>query len=273
MTAPTRYRTIWISDVHLGTRESRVDFLLDFLKHNESDYLYLVGDIFDGWALRRSWYWNQDHNDVVQKVLRKARKGTKVVYVPGNHDEFARQFLPLGLGRIDILERVIHTTADGRRLLVIHGDEFDGVVMNARWLSLLGSWTYVRVLRLNRWVNRVRRWLGMPYWSFSAYLKHKAKRAVQYVADFENVLANEARRSGVDGVVCGHIHHAEMREFDSDVLYANCGDWVESCTALAERMDGTLEILRWTKVADRDTTPLPVAMHQLERTSRKIAPV
>ena len=271
----TRFRTIWISDVHLGTKESRVDFLLDFLRHHESEYLYLVGDIFDGWALRKGWFWNQDHNDFVQKVLRKARKGTKVVYIPGNHDEFARQFIPLRLGRIDIVGRAIHTTAANERLLVLHGDEFDGVVMNARWLSLLGSWTYVRVLRLNRWFNRVRRWLGKPYWSLSAYLKHKAKRAVQYVADFETVLATEAKRSGVDGVVCGHIHHPEMQRFEGGIRYANCGDWVESCTALVERMDGTLEIVRWTSPASEKEprkTRRPERA-QTGRASRKMAPV
>lgn len=244
-TAPTqRFRTIWISDVHLGTRGCKADFLLDFLKNTESDTLYLVGDIVDGWRLRRSWYWPQAHNDVVQKILRKARKGTRVVFIPGNHDEFARDYADHNFGDIEVACQTVHETADGRRLLVLHGDSFDGVVKYAKWLAHLGDWAYTLALALNNWLNLVRRRMGLPYWSLSAYLKHKVKNAVQFIDDYEQTIADEARRQGVDGVVCGHIHHAEMRDVDG-VLYANDGDWVESCTALVEDAEGRLEVLRW----------------------------
>ncbi|ARJ66642.1 UDP-2,3-diacylglucosamine hydrolase [Magnetospirillum sp. ME-1] len=239
-----RYRTIWISDIHLGTRGCKADDLLDFLKSTECETLYLVGDIIDGWRLRRSWYWPQSHNDVVQKLLRKARKGTRVVFVPGNHDEFARDYHGLLFGDIAVATTILHETADGRRLLVLHGDAFDGVVKHARWLAHLGDSAYTMALALNHWLNVARRALGFPYWSLSAYLKHKVKNAVQYIASFEDAMAEEARRHGADGVVCGHIHHAEKREVNG-ILYCNDGDWVESCTALAEGFDGALEIIRW----------------------------
>ena len=271
MQTPNFYRTIWLSDVHLGTRASKTDFLLDFLRCNESEFLYLVGDIVDGWALKRTWFWDEQHNTIVQKLLRKARKGTKVVYLPGNHDEFGRDFLGLRFGEVTLANELIHTTADGRQLLVLHGDRFDGVIMYAKWLSLLGSWAYQSALRLNHFYNRLRRRLGLPYWSLSAYLKQRAKKAVQFIADFEAAVAREARTADVDGIVCGHIHHAELRTID-DVLYANTGDWVESCTALVEHMNGTLEIIRWTTI-DHDTPRLPdlldeeipIPIHRLPR--------
>jgi UDP-2,3-diacylglucosamine pyrophosphatase LpxH len=244
MSNTQNYRTIWISDVHLGTRGCKADFLLDFLKHTESDYLYLVGDIIDGWRLRRGWYWPQAHNDVVQKVLRKARKGTKVIYVPGNHDEFARGYAGLTFGDIPVVSEAIHETADGKKLLVIHGDQFDGVLQYAKWLAHLGDHAYTLALTLNHWINAIGRKLGFNYWSLSAYLKHKVKNAVQFINSYEETMADVARHRGVDGVVCGHIHHAELRDANG-VLYANDGDWVESCTALVEYPDGRLEILRW----------------------------
>jgi len=241
------YRAVWISDVHLGTRGCKAAFLLDFLKRVESDYLYLVGDIVDGWRLSRSWYWNQLHNDVIQKLLRKARKGTKVIYVPGNHDEMLRDYLELHFGGIHVVGEAMHRTADGRRLLIIHGDAFDGVVRHARWLAFLGDRAYNAALLLNHWFNKARLSLGYPYWSLSAYLKHRVKNAVNYVSDYEVAVATEARRRGADGVVCGHIHKAEIREIDG-ILYCNDGDWVESCTALAEHHDGKLEILHWAEI-------------------------
>lgn len=241
-----RYRTIWISDIHLGTRGCKADFLLDFLRHTESDKLYLVGDIVDGWRLKRSWFWLQSHNDVIQKVLRKARKGTEIIFIPGNHDEFLRQYLDVRVGGIRLMREDIHTTADGRRLLVLHGDEFDGVVRYARWLAFLGDWAYTVALALNHWVNLGRRRLGLPYWSLSAYLKQRVKNAVEYIGRFERAVAEEAHRRGVQGVVCGHIHHAEIRHI-GDVLYCNDGDWVESCTALVEHADGRLEIINWVE--------------------------
>jgi UDP-2,3-diacylglucosamine pyrophosphatase LpxH len=249
--AVNHYRSIWISDIHLGTRGCKADFLLDFLKHNESDYLYLVGDIIDCWRLRRAWYWHQAHNDVVQKLLRKARKGTHVVYVPGNHDEPLRDYTEMQFGGVTILEEAIHVTADGRRLLVLHGDKFDGIVKYARWLAILGDRAYSLILELNHWYNLARRRLGYPYWSLSAYIKGRVKDAVRYIEDFEVAIAEEARQRGVDGVVCGHIHMAEIREIDG-ILYCNDGDWVESCTALVEHFDGRLEIVHWIELRSLD---------------------
>jgi UDP-2,3-diacylglucosamine pyrophosphatase LpxH len=242
------YRTIWLSDFHLGTRECKTEYLLDFLRHNDSEYLYLVGDVFDGWSLRRSWYWDQLHDDIVQELLRKARKGTRIIYIPGNHDEFARAFYQLQFGGITIQPNAVHTTATGKQFLVLHGDEFDGIISSAKWLSLLGSRAYQLCLRLNRWFNRVRQRCNLSYWSLSAYLKSKVKKAVQFVADFETAVAAEARRWNVEGVVCGHIHHAEIRTL-SGVLYLNSGDWVESCTALVEHLEGRIEIVRWAAIS------------------------
>jgi UDP-2,3-diacylglucosamine pyrophosphatase LpxH len=251
-------RTVWISDFHLGTQGCQGAPLLDFLKRVDCDTLYLVGDIVDGWQLRRSWYWPQSHNDVVQKLLRKARKGTRVVFIPGNHDEFARAFVEHEFGGIEVADECMHLTADGRRLWVTHGDLFDGVVQCARWLAVLGDSAYEFALRLNRWLNAMRARLGLPYWSLSRYLKLKVKRAVAYVGDFEAALAREARRRGADGVVCGHIHHAELRDIDG-VLYANDGDWVESLTALVEHADGRLELIDWSKHAPSTTREAIVA--------------
>ena len=242
-----RVRTVWISDVHLGTPGCQAHALLDFLKRVECDTLYLVGDIIDGWQLRRSWYWPQAHNDVVQKLLRKARKGTRVIYVPGNHDEFARKFLEHSFGGIEVAEEWIHTTADGRQLWVTHGDLYDGVIQVARWLALLGDSLYEFTLKLNRHLNSWRARAGLPYWSLSKYLKLKVKRAVSYVGDFEAALAREARKRGVDGLVCGHIHHAEMRDVEG-ILYCNDGDWVENLTALVEHADGSLAIVEWGEI-------------------------
>jgi len=241
-----RYRTIWISDIHLGTRGCKAEFLLDFLRETESETLYLVGDIVDGWRLKRSWYWPQLHNDVVQKLLRKARKGTRVVYIPGNHDELLRRFLEINIGQIEVVSEAVHVTADGRKLLVLHGDEFDAIVRYARWLAFLGDWAYNLALAANYWINVLRRRLGLSYWSLSAYLKQRVKNAVEYISRFERAVAEAAAKRGADGVVCGHIHHAEIREI-AGVTYCNDGDWVESCTALVEHADGRLEILRWVE--------------------------
>ncbi|UEM22693.1 UDP-2,3-diacylglucosamine diphosphatase [Skermanella mucosa] len=250
------YRSIWISDVHLGTRGCQADLLLDFLRCHESEYLYLVGDIVDGWRLKRSWYWPQAHNDVVQKLLRRARKGAKVFYIPGNHDEAFREYIGLNFGGVAVVEDAVHTTADGRRLLVIHGDQFDAVVKYAKWLAHLGDGAYTALLGINTWFNYVRRKLGFTYWSLSAYLKHRVKNAVEYIGDYETALAEEARRRNVDGVICGHIHSAEMRPMEG-VLYCNDGDWVESCTALVEHESGELEIINWA--ASRRLLPVKVS--------------
>jgi UDP-2,3-diacylglucosamine pyrophosphatase LpxH len=244
-----RFRAIWISDLHLGTPGCQAQHVLDFLRCTESEQLYLVGDIVDGWQLRRRWYWPQAHNDVVQKLLRKARHGTRVVFIAGNHDEFVRQFLALSFGGIDIRDEAVHVTADGRRLLVLHGDLFDAVVQRARWLAILGDRLHVGVLHLNRWFNSARARLGFRYWSLALYLKLRVKNAVNYICEFEQAVASEARRRGMQGVVCGHIHKAEIRDIDG-VLYCNDGDWVESLTALVETADGALRIIQWHEVAD-----------------------
>ncbi|GGP21493.1 UDP-2,3-diacylglucosamine diphosphatase [Silvimonas iriomotensis] len=250
-----KFRSIWISDIHLGTAGCQADYLLDFLKNTESEYLYLVGDIVDGWAMKRSWYWQQSHNDVIQKVLRKARKGTHVIYIPGNHDEAARQFLGLMFGDIRIEDEVVHETVDGRKLLVLHGDRFDGVVQCAKWLAIVGDRLYGITLRLNYWFNRLRARMGLGYWSLSQYLKHKVKTAVNFVSSFENAVAQEARERGLDGVVCGHIHKAEMREIDG-ILYCNDGDWVESLTALVELPTGELRIVTWQKYFEEQSAQI-----------------
>jgi UDP-2,3-diacylglucosamine pyrophosphatase LpxH len=243
-----KVRTVWISDLHLGTPGCQALALLKFLRDTHCDTLYLVGDIIDGWQLRRSWYWPQSHNDVVQKILRKARKGTKVIFVPGNHDEFARRYLNHNFGGVEVVEDCMHTTANGKTLWVTHGDLFDGVIQCAKWLAYAGDIAYEFTLKVNRWFNATRARLGLPYWSLSRYLKLKVKRAVSYVSDFEEAVAKEARKRGAHGVVCGHIHHAEIREIDG-VLYCNDGDWVESLTALVEHDDGRLEILDYSAAA------------------------
>ena len=263
-----RFRTLWISDVHLGLPDCQAHALLHFLRHTDSETLYLVGDIIDGWQLRRSWHWPQTHNDVVQKLLRKARKGTRVIYIPGNHDEFARTYGNNNFGGIEVAEDWLHTTADGRRLWITHGDLFDGVIQCARWLAYVSDSLYEFTLRLNRHLNSLRARLGLPYWSLSQYLKLKVKRAVSYVSDFEHAVAREARRRGADGVVCGHIHHAELRDMDG-LLYANDGDWVESLTALAEHPDGRLEILHWAEVMALMTPAAPPTRSRAPRASRR----
>ena len=240
------YRTVFISDVHLGTRGCRSDFLIDFLRRVSCEKLFLVGDIIDGWRLRKSWYWDEACDEVLRLIVAHARAGTEVTYIPGNHDEMFRAWLPMGLevAGIRLRAEAVHVTADDRRLLVMHGDEFDSVVRYAKFLALLGDWAYAVALDVNTWFNAARRRLGYPYWSLSAWLKRQVKEAVKAIDRFEGALAGEARRRGLDGVVCGHIHHAEMREVGG-VLYINDGDWVESCTALVEHGDGRLELIDW----------------------------
>jgi UDP-2,3-diacylglucosamine pyrophosphatase LpxH len=242
-----RYRSVFISDVHLGTKGCQAELLLDFIRHLDCDSLYLVGDIVDGWKMKTGWYWPQAHNDVVQKVLRLARRGVAVIYVPGNHDEVIRDFCGIHFGGVVVARDAIHETADGRRFLVTHGDEFDAVVQHAKWLALLGDWAYRALLASNTLINRVRRRFGFGYWSFSAFAKTRVKKALQFIENFEQAVAAEARRRGVDGVICGHIHKAEMRDIGG-VAYVNDGDWVESCTAVVEHPDGRLEILEWAKL-------------------------
>lgn len=242
---PLRYRSIFISDVHLGFRGCQAGYLLDFLQATRCKHLYLVGDIVDVWSMRRGVYWPETHNAVVREVLEQARNGTQVIYCPGNHDELFRAHLGADFGNVQIRDEIVHETANGQRLLVLHGDLFDSVVQAGPWLARLGSRVYDHLLALNGLVSRMRRLFGLRYWSLAGYLKHKVKNAVNYIGDFERAVAAEARRRGVDGMICGHIHHAEVRELHG-ALYCNCGDWVESCTALVEHHDGRLELLRWT---------------------------
>jgi UDP-2,3-diacylglucosamine pyrophosphatase LpxH len=248
--APLRYRAIWISDFHLGTRGCQAVRLLDFLKHTESDFLYLVGDIVDGWQLKKKWYWPQTHNDIVQKIIRRAHNGTQVFFIPGNHDEAARNFCGLRFGDVQVVDQAMHTTVSGQRLLVLHGDQFDAFLHHAKWLAKLGNTAYSFLLRVNALLNFVRRKMGFSYWSLSAYLKHKVKNAMEHISAYETLVADEARRNGADGIVCGHIHQIDMRKIGS-VLYCNDGDWVESCTALAEDMHGHLLLIDWINGRDQ----------------------
>ena len=254
--AHRQYRALFLSDIHLGTRGCQADLLLDFLKYNDAETVYLVGDIVDGWRLKKSWYWPQEHNDVVQKILRKGRKGSRIVYVPGNHDEFLRNFLGTHFGGIEVVDSTIHETADGRRYLVIHGDQFDVVMRHARWLAFFGDKAYGLALGVNTWVNAARRWFGFSYWSLSAWAKLKVKNAVNFIGRFEDVLAEEARRQGADGVICGHIHHAADQDMKG-VHYINTGDWVESYTAVAEHHDGTFEVIKWQQAHQEQYLPGP----------------
>jgi UDP-2,3-diacylglucosamine pyrophosphatase LpxH len=239
-----RFRTIWISDVHLGTRGCAADLLIDFLDSTDSETMYLVGDIIDGWRLKKKFYWPDTHNDIVWRIMKRAKRGTKVVYVPGNHDEMFRQYAGLNFGGVEIKRQAIHETADGRKLLIAHGDEFDAIMLSHRWIAFFGDQAYGALMRCNHAVNKVRGWMGKPYWSLSKTAKQKVKNAVEFISRFEHAVAHEAAARGVDGVVCGHIHHAEFRTL-SGVDYYNDGDWVEGCTALVEHFDGRMEILHW----------------------------
>jgi UDP-2,3-diacylglucosamine pyrophosphatase LpxH len=255
-------RTLFISDVHLGTRNCRADMLIDFLREYDADTIYLVGDIVDFWRIQRGAVWPQSHNDVIQKILRKVRKGTRVIFIPGNHDDGLRQYCGSKFGGIEIERQAIYTTATGRRYLIIHGDEFDVVVHYAKWLAVLGDVGYEAALAMNTPVNWVRKRLGLGYWSLSAYLKLRVKTAVNFIGDFEKSLASEAERRQVDGVICGHIHHAQSRMI-GNVHYVNTGDWVESCTAIVEGEDGEFELIRWLDVVKARSAPAVVEEHRL----------
>jgi len=239
-----KHRAIFISDLHLGTRAAQAPAILDFLRHNEADVIYLVGDIIDFWKIRRGPAWNQSHNDVLQKLLRKARKGTRIIFIPGNHDEALRDYCGQTFGGIEIVRDAVHVRTDGRRYLVMHGDEFDVVVRYAKWLAFLGDRSYELALWTNAPLNWLRRHMGLGYWSLSAYLKLRIKTAVNFIGEFEENLSEAARHKGADGVICGHIHHAADRMIGG-VHYLNCGDWVESCTAIVETQAGEMRLVRW----------------------------
>ncbi|MEZ5557314.1 MAG: UDP-2,3-diacylglucosamine diphosphatase [Pseudomonadales bacterium] len=243
-----RYRTIFLSDIHLGTRGCRADRLLDFLKQHTCDRLYLVGDIVDGWRLKSQMYWPQDHSNVLRRFLTLAKRGTEVIYVTGNHDEFLRKYSDMVMGNLTLVDEAEHRTAAGQRLLVVHGDQFDVITRYHRWVAVLGDVGYTILLELNRWLNRLRSRIGLGHWSLSAWIKQRVKRAVSYIGEFEEAVSHECHRRGFDGVICGHIHHAEITEF-SGTRYMNCGDWVESCTALVEDDRGEFFILDWAAEA------------------------
>jgi len=253
-----RLRAIFVSDLHLGSRGSQADLLLDFLKHHDADTIYLVGDIIDGWRLRAYWHWPAEHDAVLKALVAKGRAGTRLVYLPGNHDEFMRDYYGNPFGRFEVVEELLHVAADGRRYLVLHGDRFDVVVAHAKWLAHLGDWAYVTAMRVNIQFNRVRRFFGLTYWSLSAWAKKTVKNAVSFIGDFEETLSAEARRQGVDGVICGHIHHAAVRDMNG-IAYLNCGDWVESCTALVENREGQFEIITWTSPKMTEAPPVVTA--------------
>ena len=242
----TIYKTIFVSDLHLGTKFADADAFLDFLKYNESESLYLVGDIIDGWAIKRKINWKQSHSDVIQKLLRKSRKGTKIYYITGNHDEFLRSFLPLSLGdNIEILNEAAYSDLKGRRLHITHGDFFDAITMTKRWIAVLGDYGYDLLLHLNTPIRKVGRLFGIKKeWSLSKYAKDNIKSSLSFITDFETILANYAKQNFYDGVICGHIHKAEIKKIDG-TLYLNCGDWVESCTALVETLEGEWKIIEW----------------------------
>lgn len=262
------YRSIFVSDVHLGTKGSHAEYLLDLLEHTESQYLYLVGDIFDLWKLRSGWYWPSVNNRVVQAVLRKAERGTRVVYIPGNHDELARDYEGMVFSGVRVMRDTVHVTRDGTRLLVSHGDEFDAAVAVSPWLRHFGDMNYSMLLFLNHHYNRLRRAFGLPYWSLCAYIKGRLGNAMAYVRRFELAAVDRARHLGLDGIVCGHIHVANMTEIDGR-LYVNCGDWVENCTAVVEEADGTMGLLHWARdsafvLGGAESVPEPAGARSLQ---------
>ncbi|MGZ4958445.1 MAG: UDP-2,3-diacylglucosamine diphosphatase [Methylomonas sp.] len=239
------YRSIWISDTHLGTRGCKAEYLRDFLDNSESDFLYLVGDIIDCWKFRSGFYWPTIHNDIVQRIFAKAKNGTRVIYIPGNHDELLRKHAGMHFNGVDIQLNAVHTTVDGRKFLILHGDEFDSIVCHNKNLAYIGGEAYEVLLFINRWFNAIRARMGYKYWSLSAFLKHKVKNIISFMDNYQHILSLEAQKRKVDGVICGHIHHADLNEMEFGKAYANCGDWVESCTALVEDKAGQLSIVRW----------------------------
>jgi UDP-2,3-diacylglucosamine pyrophosphatase LpxH len=246
------YKTIWISDVHLGTRGCQAKYLLDFLDKHKCDKLYLVGDIIDGWVMSRTnVYWPQEHTNVIRKVLTMSKKGTEIVYISGNHDEFLRNYEDLAFGNITVVNEDVHETVDGKQMLVLHGDQFDAVTRYHKWVAILGDYGYRFLIWANGYLNRIRARMGKPYWSLSAFIKHKVKTAVSFMSEYNNAVAFAAKQRNVNHVVCGHIHHAEITQID-DVMYYNCGDWVESCTALVEDENGDISIIQWAKVGHEE---------------------
>jgi UDP-2,3-diacylglucosamine pyrophosphatase LpxH len=260
MTSP-QYRTIWISDLHIGSTQCQADTLLDFLKHNDSEKLYLVGDIIDFWALSKKMYWPPDHNTIIQKLLRKARHGTQIIYIPGNHDENIREYDSFVFGDVVVKNSDIHTTLTGQQFLVVHGDEYDTIARHHQWLAKIGSVGYDVLIDINRIFRFFRRLLGVQsQFSLAAYVKFKVKNVVQFISDYEESIVHTLKHEKLDGVICGHIHHAEIKQIEG-FWYVNTGDFVESCTAIVEHFDGRLEMLRWRKQEPQDQeTPLSLGL-------------
>jgi len=245
-----KYRSVFLSDIHLGTKMCQANHLLDFIKSFESEKIYLIGDIIDCWAMNSKKYWPQEHNDVIQKLLRKSRKGTTIIYVPGNHDELMRSYCNAELGNIFLLTQTIHYGIDNKKYLITHGDQFDIVIKNAKWISHIGSWAYDVTIVVNYFINKINHFFGFKNWSLSLFLKHKVKEAVNFIGNYEKTLSNYVKSKNMNGIICGHIHHANISKID-DIVYMNCGDWVESCTALVEHLDGKFEIIKWTEKIDK----------------------
>ncbi|MGB7503590.1 MAG: UDP-2,3-diacylglucosamine diphosphatase [Azonexus sp.] len=256
-----KVRSVFLSDIHLGTRACQADRLLDFLREYSAEQTYLIGDIVDFWSMSRSIHWTNAQNTVVQKLLRRARQGERVVFIPGNHDEALRDYCGIIFGDIEVAEELVHETADGRRFLLIHGDQFDQVTRHHRWVAVLGDKAYDLLVGINHWLSWVRRRLGVSgYWSLAGYAKRKVKKALNFIFDFEESAVHHARERGLDGVICGHIHWATMREIDG-LSYINCGDWVDSCTAIVEHFDGRLELVAWGMRSMIPALAVPAAEH------------
>jgi len=250
------YRSIFISDIHLGSKGCKADLLINFLKLNSADKLYLIGDIVDGWKIQENkWYWKQSHTNVVRRILGFAKQGSEVIYIAGNHDEFLRPMIPYGIsfGRIQIANQFTHEGLDGKKYLVVHGDLFDGITRLAPWVSFIGDRAYDILINLNTKFNWWRHKLGFGYWSLSQFLKQRVKRAVDFIFHFERNLTDYGRKRGYDGVICGHIHKAEIKTVNG-IIYMNDGDWVESCTALVEHHDGHWEIVTWNNLINEKNT-------------------
>ncbi|MCF7824960.1 MAG: UDP-2,3-diacylglucosamine diphosphatase [Candidatus Marinimicrobia bacterium] len=247
----TKLRTIWLSDIHLGTSFSKSNELLRFLDNYKAEQIILVGDIIDIWSMQSTWLWLPTHSQFMQKLINLSEKGVRIVYIPGNHDEFFRQYTDMNFGKIEIRERIEYRTQDGKRLLVVHGDEFDIFMQDSyRWLAHLGDRFFHVIQLISRITHDVRNWLGKDYWSLAGYMKTKTKGITKIIGKFENALILAARREGYDGVICGHIHHAEIKSIDN-FIYMNCGDWVDSCTALVEDLTGDFQIVEWLKSEPR----------------------
>ncbi len=256
---PSAYhRTLWLSDMHLGTRGCDANKILDFLNKNNANTIYLVGDIIDGWRLSRRFFWPQNHNDVVECLLQKIRTGTRIIYICGNHDEFLRPYIGNSIGGIDLVDEFIHQTADGRSFIVIHGDKFDAVTQYHKWIALLGDVSYDTLIVLNRFLMRFRHWLGLRHWSLSAFITRRVKQATCFISKYENTIVKECHENGYDGIICGHIHHATIKTIN-DIVYCNTGDWVESCTALAEDFSGNLSIIDWHEITYAGKAKLALA--------------